>query len=164
LLSLREAKEVHCAFVADRMLGKLAKGLRMLGYDTIYWRGETKAILEVAKKGGRILLTRNKNLHGGRDGPKVVFIYSDNPQEQLKELITELNLSIEDSRFTSRCLRCNGLLVPTRKEEVEDRVPDFVYQTQKDFCHCKICGKIYWKGSHLQNMKRRIQKLRVHSK
>ncbi len=146
------------------MLGKLAKGLRMLGYDTIYWRGESKAILDVAKRDGRIALTRNKSLLGVGDGLKVVFIYSDNPKEQLKELIKELDLSLESSRFTGRCLRCNGPLKPIRKEEVEDRVPDFVYQTQQDFCYCSLCGKIYWKGSHLHNMETRIQRLKVLSK
>lgn len=142
------------------MLGRLVKGLRMLGYDTLYWGGESKAILELAGKEGRVVLTRKRSLLETKDGLNIVLIRSDNPQEQLKEIIRELDLSLEGTHLSSRCLCCNGLLIPTRKEEVEDRVPHYVYQAHKDFTSCSFCGRIYWKGTHLQNMERRIQKLR----
>lgn len=142
------------------MLGRLVKGLRMLGYDTLYWRGESKAILELASRDGRIVLTRNRSLLRARDGLKVVLICSDNPGEQLKELIKELDLSLDGTCLQSRCLCCNGLLVPICKEEVEDSIPDYVYQTHKDFSSCTHCSRIYWKGTHQRNMEMRIQRLR----
>ncbi len=142
------------------MLGRLAKGLRMLGYDTLYWGGESEAILELASREGRVVLTRKRSLLRAGNGLNVVLICSDNAQEQLREIIRELDLSLEGTHLSSRCLCCNGLLMPIRKEEVEDRVPYYVYQSHKDFTSCTRCGRIYWKGTHLQNMKRRIQRLR----
>lgn len=142
------------------MLGKLVKGLRMLGYDTLYWRGDSQAILKLASRDGRIVLTRKRSLLKARDGLKVVLVCSDNPREQLLEIVRECDLSLDGAHLKSRCLCCNGLLLPVQKEVVVEGVPDYIYQTHKAFSSCSQCGKIYWKGTHLHNMDKRIQGLR----
>ncbi|MGB9627235.1 MAG: Mut7-C RNAse domain-containing protein [Thermodesulfobacteriota bacterium] len=148
-------------FIADRMLGKLAKKLRMLGYDTIYYRGEDPyQILRLARQEGRMILTRNTKLIPKRPEDHILRVSSDHPILQLKELIQKGYLSLEKEDAFSRCLICNTVLQEIPKESVEGRVPDFIFSQQKDFYQCSQCLRIYWPGSHLENMTKEMEELK----
>jgi uncharacterized protein with PIN domain len=147
-------------FIADRMLGKLAKGLRMLGYDTVYYRGEsTYPLIKKARDEGRIILTRNNKLIPKRPEDRIHRITEDKPSLQLKELIQKKIISLNEQTLFSRCLLCNTLLYEIQREDAEGKVPDFIFFQQKNFFQCPQCLKIYWQGSHLLNMKGKIDEV-----
>jgi len=149
-------------FIADRMLGKLAKGLRMLGYDTVYYRGEGDyPLIKMAREEGRVILTRNSKLIPKRPEDRINRIMEDKPSLQLKELIQKQIISLKEESLFSRCLLCNILLDEIPREEAEGKVPDFIFYQQKKFFRCPQCLKIYWQGSHQENMKRWVDKLRI---
>lgn len=142
-------------FIVDRMLGKLAKWLRILGYDTLYWRGEDWRNL-VKKGKGRIFLTRATKLPHGGDFREVILVREDNPDLQLRAVMRQLGLKTDEHRMFSRCVICNRQLQNLPKEEVEGRVPDFVFSNHSEFNVCPGCSRIYWKGTHQENMRKKI--------
>jgi uncharacterized protein with PIN domain len=147
-------------FIADRMLGKLAKELRMLGYDTLYYRGEdADPLIQLARGEGRVILTRNHKLIPKRPEDLIIRIREDRPSLQLGELIQKRVISLNEKILFSRCLLCNNLLGEISRKEVEGKVPDFVFYQQKEFFRCPQCLKIYWQGSHLENMQKKAEKL-----
>lgn len=147
-------------FLVDRMLGKLVKGLRILGYDTIYYRGEDiQQMIQLARQEGRMILTRNTKLKPKRPEDRIVIVMEDNPFLQLKELIQKRHISFNEENLFSRCLLCNVLLDEVAREEAAGKVPEFIFYQQKAFFRCPRCQKIYWPGSHLENMKKRIEEL-----
>lgn len=148
-------------FIADRMLGNLSKKLRMLGYDTLYYQGEDPhQLFRLARKEGRMILTRNTKLTPKRPEDRVVRVESDQPILQLKELIQKGFISVEGENPFSRCLVCNTLLQGIPRETAEGKVPDFIFSQQKEFYQCPQCLRIYWQGSHLENMVKVVQELR----
>ncbi len=152
-------------FIADRMLGKLAKGLRMLGYDTVYYRGEgAYPLIKLAREEDRVILTRNSKLLPKRPEDRINRIMEDKPSLQLKELTQKKVISLNKKTLFSRCLLCNILLNEIPREEAEGKVPDFIFYQQKKFFRCPQCLKIYWQGSHQENMKRKIDELRTSTK
>lgn len=141
-------------FLADAMLGKLAKWLRMLGYDTIYIADvDDDDLVRIAVREDRILLTRDLELCERRMVRKrCVFVDWGTTAQQLKQVFRTIGLSVpKDSLFT-RCTVCNGEIVPISKEEVAERIPPYVYQTQNEFGYCGHCDKIYWRGTHVQHV------------
>jgi len=159
-----EEDEGTMKFIVDRMLGKLAKQLRMLGYDTLYYRGEdVYPLIRLGRQEGRVILTRNTKLIPRRPEDMILRITEDQPQLQLKELIQKGNIEMDEGKVFSRCLLCNTLLDPISRKEVEGKVPDFIFHHQKEFFRCPQCQRIYWPGSHQENMQRRIEEL-FHSK
>lgn len=135
-------------FSADRNLGRLARWLRLLGYDTRFLAASTRATLLAEREAGRTVLTRLRSLQGE---PGVVFIAADSPSEQLRQLAAALPLEAEPR--LSRCSVCNTPLAPAPAQEVEARVPEHVRLTQRRFRRCPTCGRIYWPGSHLERMR-----------
>jgi uncharacterized protein with PIN domain len=136
-------------FIVDRMLGKLAKQLRMLGYDALYYRGEDLyPLIRLGRQEGRVILTRNTKLIPRRPEDVILRIAEDQPLLQLKELIQKANIEIDEGKVFSRCLLCNALLDPISRMEVEGRVPDFIFYQRKKFFICPQCQRIYWQGSH----------------
>jgi uncharacterized protein with PIN domain len=149
-------------FIADRMLGKLAKQLRMLGYDTLYYRGEdVYPLIRLARQEGRVILTRATKLTPRRPEDVILRITQDEPLLQLKELIQKGSIKMDEENVFSRCLLCNALLDLISRKEVEGKVPDFIFHQQKEFFQCPQCQRIYWPGSHLENMQRRIKELQI---
>jgi hypothetical protein len=147
-------------FLADRMLGKLAKELRMLGYDTIYYQGENAyPLIKWAREEGRVILTRNTKLIPKRPEDNIIRVMEDKPPLQLRELIQKKVISLNEKNFFSRCLLCNILLVEIPREEAEGKVPDFIFYQQREFFRCPQCLRIYWKGSHQDHMQRKINEL-----
>lgn len=146
-------------FIADEMLGKLAKWLRILGYDTIYYceKGDN-GLVQRALEEDRIILTRDTELSERKLARKCLLIKSENFWEQFQQVIIELNLDTKSKLFT-RCLVCNGELIYIKKESIKDQVPEYTYQTQTIFHKCPICEKIYWAGTHKDSMSGLINNL-----
>jgi len=147
-------------FLADHMLGKLAKELRMLGYDTLYYRGENGyPLIKLAREQGRVILTRNSKLLPRKPEDRIVRITEDKPSLQLRELIRNGYVSINGEKFYTRCLLCNAPLDQISRDEVEGKVPDFIFYQQKEFSRCPECQKIFWPGSHLDHMQKKVKEL-----
>ncbi len=152
-------------FMVDRMLGKLAKGLRMLGYDTLYYQGEDiHRLIHLARQEDRIILTRNTKLVLRRPQDRIITITEDNPSRQLKEVVQKGHLPLDEENLFTRCLLCNERIDEIPRGEAEGKVPDFIFSQQRDFYRCPKCGRIYWQGTHHQNMEKRVEKLRISSK
>ena len=143
-------------FIADVMVGKLARWLRVLGYDVLYSNTfSDDEIVAVAESGGRIILTRDTGLCGRRMHAQCVLIASDDYKEQVRQVIRRFDL--KDFRFFSRCLECNVLLEAIDKEDAFEKVPPFVYLTQDRFASCPSCNRIYWHGTHAEEMLRQFE-------
>jgi hypothetical protein len=146
-------------FAADRMLGKLAKWLRILGYDTLYSRTlSDDRFLELANE-DRILLSRNTRIVGKITSDRLIFVEGNDPKIQLEGLIRLLDLKPNPDKFFSRCTVCNGLIEPVEPQDVVGKVPDHIWTRHNRFSKCKSCGKIYWPGSHLERSRREIRRL-----
>ena len=147
-------------FIADRMLGKLAKGLRMLGYDTLYYQGgDIHQLIHLARQEERILVTRDTKLALRRPKDRIITITENHPSRQLKEVVQKGTLSLDEKKLYTRCLLCNDPIDAISREEAEGKVPDFIFSQQRDFYRCPKCGRIYWQGSHLGNMAKKVEDL-----
>ena len=147
-------------FIADSMLGKLAKWLRMLGYDTEFIRdADDDELVRVAVREDRILLTRDTRLCERRMVRKrCVFVDWGSTAAQVRQVFQALNLHFsEDSLFT-RCTICNGEIVPIEKALLAERVPPYVYKTQSEYGYCARCDKIYWRGTHVEHVLEALKK------
>jgi uncharacterized protein with PIN domain len=144
-------------FLADHMLGSLARWLRFLGFDTAYPDVLVdKELRELAKNEDRILLTRDKDLANAK-GIESLYIESTELEEQLIQVLSHFKLKI-DSAF-SRCSLCNDVLVFVGKNEVRGKVPERVYESHCEFLRCNKCQKFYWEGTHFNGIRKKIQEL-----
>ena len=146
-------------FVADRMLGKLAKWLRVLGYDVVYLRKASEGEILQKLQEGRTLLTRNRRAQKWRGKGNVFIVKGNDPKIQLREVVKGLGLPELDAVIFSRCLGCNRTLDPVKRETVREEVPDYIYQKHEEFYRCNDCGKVYWHGSHAVRMRQQLQKM-----
>ena len=150
-------------FIADCMLGKLAKWLRILGYDTLYFHKiDDDDLFDKVMYTRSILLTRDTKLFVKIPYNSGLFINSDHVKEQLQQVVLALHLDCSEA-FLSRCIACNMKLESVEKLEIETRVPDFIYYTHTDFSHCSHCGKVYWKGSHQSHIQETLRQLHLKS-
>jgi len=141
-------------FVADATLGKLAKWLRILGYDTLFCRNpDIDSLTKLAEKENRIILTRNTGFLKKRTLP-CQFVRNTEPLEQLRETADAFHLG--KNRMFSLCAVCNEKLVPAKKEDVQNRVPEFVYLNIDSYHICPGCKRVFWAGTHTKEMKKRI--------
>jgi uncharacterized protein with PIN domain len=137
-------------FIADVMLGRLARWLRALGYDTEYDSNlDDPCLAERAIGENRVLLTRDVEL-SRRRGLTFVLIDNDDVANQLRQVVSTLRLTL-DGAFP-RCPVCNGELMPTPRAELDEEVPPYVLATQTHFRRCSYCGKVYWHGTHWERM------------
>jgi len=144
-------------------VGKLAKWLRLMGYDARFFRGESDAeLVAIALKEGRVILTRDTRIMRRRlvtkGKLKSLLIASDQPQLQIRQLIDSLKLDYRFNPF-SLCLECNQPLVERKKAELKQLVPPYVFKTQEQFRQCPSCQRIYWRGTHWRAMTRRLEGL-----
>jgi uncharacterized protein with PIN domain len=147
-------------FIADKMLGRLAKELRMLGYDTVYYRGkDAYPLIKTAREEGRVILTRCSKLTPKRPEDRIIRILENKPSSQLRELLQEDVIRLQEGTPFSLCLVCNMRLHEIPQEEAEGEVPDFIFYQQKEFFRCPQCSRIYWRGSHHDHMKEKIEEL-----
>jgi uncharacterized protein with PIN domain len=153
------AGNVTRRFAADRMLGRLARMLRLLGYDTTYSPSVTpQALLERAQKERRTILTRGDLTERFRDFQEIRSVKSDNVGEQLREVVAHFHLD-PSSRLFTRCTLCNGLLNKVLKAEVESEVPPKVLAVYDDFFRCGDCRHVYWRGSHAERILKNLDAL-----
>jgi len=146
-------------FAADRTLGKLAKWLRILGFDTIFESDIPNTGFYEHLNPERVLLTRTTKIRDRSAVKRLVFIEADNVHEQLGQVIAELALARKDIRMFSMCLHCNSPIIAVNKQTVYGRVPDYIWETQEEFSTCCQCERIYWSGSHVQRSREVIERL-----
>jgi len=149
-------------FFADNNVGKLAKWLRMMGYDTLFFNGsDDSSMIAIALAEGRVILTRDTQIMRRRvvtSGQlKAILIQGDEPEQQMCQVIDSLNLDCQFRPFTI-CLECNQPLLPRSREQVKDLVPPYVFQTQVQYVECPTCHRIYWRGTHWQAMTKKLEK------
>lgn len=144
-------------FIADCMLGKLARWLRILGFDAAYERAIADAeLVERAIAEERILLTKDTRLVKRRRMPRFLLVESQDPSEQLRQTVETFDLRVDTAGFLRRCILCNE---PTReipREEARPGVPPYVYETQEKFARCPICRRIYWRATHVADIVARL--------
>lgn len=140
-------------FAADCNLGKLAKWLRILGYDTRYERRVADLVfIRKAAGEGRIVLTRKRELASLSFEGRLVVVKADHVRLQLGEILEALSLEPDPVKRMTRCLGCNTLLDAIPKVSVEGRVPAYVYVKCARFKSCPACGRIYWPGTHRRHI------------
>jgi uncharacterized protein with PIN domain len=161
---MQSCPPVSCAggeaprFLADAMLGRLARWLRILGYDAEYFPGEDDDLLRLARRENRVLLTRDTRLLRRRPLPPHLFIQSDRVMEQLRQVVAALRLDPTASP-AHRCVCCNTVLEQRPKAAVFGLVPEFVWSHHERFWGCPGCRRVYWAGSHRQRMEEAIRSL-----
>jgi uncharacterized protein with PIN domain len=151
-------------FIVDHNVGKIAKWLRMVGYNAVLFTGaDDTDMVNTALKEDRILFTRDTQIVQRRvaiNGQlKIILIKRDRLEEQIKQIVHELKLESHDFRPFTICLECNVPLASRAKEEVKNRVPPYVFKTQTQYMECPACHRIYWRGTHWQSMVSKIEKL-----
>ncbi|NPC58605.1 Mut7-C RNAse domain-containing protein [Caenimonas soli] len=146
-------------FAADAMLGRLARWMRVLGFDTTYDAELADPdLVRLAKDEGRVLLTRDRHLLRELRPRLAHEIRQDAPLEQLRELVTALDLAAPAELFT-RCMLCNTLLPPPLDEEAAERLlPPGVRGIPGPVRRCPVCGRIYWHGSHVRRMRDALER------
>jgi uncharacterized protein len=144
-------------FVADTHLGQLATYLRLLGFDTLYQSDfEDEALAEIAGRGQRILLTRDRGLLKRKLVTHGYCVRESDPEQQLVSVIRRFDLRGSLRPFR-RCLRCNSLLAAVAKETIQDRLRPNTRCYYREFSICTGCDQIYWPGSHYQRMRRFLE-------
>ena len=147
-------------FAVDVNLGRLARLLRVLGFD-VWWSSDADdaTLAEVSLDEQRILLTRDRGLLKRRAITHGLFVHSQHPEEQTLEVIRRLDLGQRLAPLT-RCLHCNGELAAVSKDEVIDQLEPLTRQYYEEFSRCVECGRIYWAGSHHARLVGLVERLR----
>ncbi len=146
-------------FVVDVMLGRLAKWLRIAGFDVLYSnRFDDDELVELSLAEGRILLSRDTRLLVRKAVKQFIFLESEQVQFQMKQVFETAGIKALPDILT-RCLHCNDLLADASRESVKDKVPPYVFEHQSHFKTCPKCGKIFWAGTHRQSVLRTLEKL-----
>jgi uncharacterized protein with PIN domain len=146
-------------FVADGHLGKLARDLRLLGFNVLYASDASDASLAAACSDERALLTRDRRLLMHKVVRHGYCPRSDDPDEQIAEVVDRFDLSGLAAPFT-RCLPCNGPVARVSKSEILDQLEPLTKAYYHEFRRCPDCGKIYWPGSHFENLQARLERIR----
>ena len=145
-------------FIADENVCKLGKWLRILGYDVDYYSPSSDAELAGrALKEKRIILTRDHDFLEMKTAERCLLLESTNPIEQLKQVIDAFNLTPTEDKIFSRCVKCNVPIEQIEKTAVITKVPTYVYKTQEAFFRCPNCENIYWPGTHIENVKNKLE-------
>ncbi len=157
-----ESQTNQFKFIVDHNVGKLVKWLRTMGYDTLFFNGaDDSQMVARALAEGRMILTRDTEIMKRRaitSGKlKAILINTDEPEQQMEQLINTLNLDCQFRPFTL-CLECNQPLVERGKEQIRDLVPPYVFKTQSQYMECPACHRIYWRGTHWEAMIKRLKK------
>ena len=143
------------AFVVDSMLGRLAKWLRIMGYDAHYQKRYDLEEIKLLIEEGKRLVTRKKQW--AALFPSAIFIHSDHVGEQLRELKGHGLLAHGPSPF-SRCIRCNVVLIETDVVTASQCVPEYVfYEAGGKIKQCPTCKRCYWKGTHRERMEKQLR-------
>ena len=145
-------------FLADEMVGRLAKWLRLLGYDTKYPSGiGDSELLDIAEREGRIILTRDTRLIERRKCRDYIFIRDDRWREQLRQVYLEAKLNSD--AILTLCPKCNELIEVIEKAAAAKLVPEYVYDTQERFAACARCSRVFWEGTHAEGIANELERL-----
>ncbi len=154
-----DVPSIEDQFIADAMLGRLARWLRFLGFDTLYYPDiPDNNLIKIAREQNRCILTRDTRLVKIKGLKDYVLISSNDSFQQLLELIEKLQL--KQFNLFSRCVACNGQLVKiSDKSEIKDTIPEFVFLNYTIFSRCRNCGRIFWEGSHPKKFKEKLNNI-----
>ena len=147
--------DLQVSFLCDQNLGRLAKWLRIMGYDTEYMRVWNTMMIENAISAGRIVLTRNRK---SAQKKNFILIESDHVQEQIKQVDRIFRLQSK-ARWFTRCNVCNEVLMCVKPDFVMDLVPEYVSANHDNFAHCPRCSRIYWRGTHPPKIMKTIKSI-----
>jgi len=150
-------------FIADNNVSKLARWLRLIGYDTLLFKEKDDShMIKIALNENRVILTKDTQFMKRRlvtNGTlKTINIKQDDPKLQVYEVVKTLNLNYYFKPF-SLCLECNQVLIARGKEDVKNLIPAHVFETQTQYTECPACHRIYWPGTHWQAMVKNLQDL-----
>jgi len=156
LVKLRNKPLRRASFVVDVNLGKLARYLRMCGFDVVYGNDFTDSdVARISQKDHCIALTRDRRLLHRKAVTHGYWVRATDADAQLSEVLDRFNLT-EQVRPFQRCLDCNGRLSPVKKRGIEDKLEPLTRRYFDTFYQCDDCGKVYWQGSHYENMLKRF--------
>ena len=147
-------------FVADCMLGRLAKWLKILGFDVLYFsRAEDGDLVDIARREGRVLLTRDTGLiEKTAKRPNRLFVRSDDWEDQVAQILDEFGLW-DEVRPNTRCIECNLPLKALARERARNLVTSYVLEHASSFAICPGCDRVFWQGTHYGDMEKKIAKL-----
>lgn len=147
-------------FIADAMLGKLARWMRMMGCDVAYFPEiSDPEISSTASRSDRIILTRDTRLTRLKINRDRAFLVCGNHYpDQIRQVVRAFSID-PFSDLLNRCLRCNRLLIPIEKNDIKRQVPQYVFETQERFKICPDCRKIYWKATHVSHMIEQLNRI-----
>ena len=150
-------------FISDVMLGSLAKWLRILGFDVIYFNSiDDNEIIRIAKQQERIILTRDGSLVQSKKVSRYIYVSAMETFDQVKEVISKLKDMgyVEDMRNKEpRCAVCNGEIEQVDKQSISYEVPEHVLLGFHNFFRCRDCGRVYWEGTHKKAIDQMLEKL-----
>jgi uncharacterized protein len=139
-------------FITDASLGRLAKWLRLFGYDTVVFPNQAgRKMLRQADAEGRIVLTRRRDMTQRQFSGHLFLITGVDIASQLNDVISKYSLKINKQKIFGICLKCNEKLYPVVREEVRDLVPPFVFENCTEYNQCPHCHNVYWDGTHQRN-------------
>ncbi|HLA26695.1 MAG TPA: Mut7-C RNAse domain-containing protein [Syntrophales bacterium] len=145
-------------FLTDLSLGKLTKWLRILGYDTFFYRGNIDLdCLRKAEKEQRVVLTRQKALRRRQYSGRLLVVNHDELEKQIDEVTEKLSLPYLPDRLFTRCVKCNVELLAASKDDVAGYVPAYALENYSSFRRCSCCETVFWPGTHRDNMLKFIQ-------
>jgi uncharacterized protein with PIN domain len=150
-------------FIVDSNVGRLARWLRIAGFDTVFINDlDDNRLVRLALSEGRVLLTKDTQILKRRlvtsGRLKTILIEDDEVKAQLRQVVKALNLGDKIKPFTL-CLECNQPLVLSEKEDVKELVPPYVFQIQTQYMQCPACQRVYWRGTHWQRMSRELERI-----
>ncbi len=145
-------------FVCDDNLGRLARWLRTLGFDTVFRADfSDNEVFAVALNEQRAIITRDSSLAGKTLARDLVLLSSTDPLEQLTEVLQKYDLVPHREHMFTICPCCNKHVEPISKEEFVDFIPPYVFHTIDRFTRCTVCARIFWRGTHVERMIDRLQ-------
>lgn len=159
LVRLRQQPLRRTCFVLDTHLGKLARLLRLLGFDTLYSnKYDDHEVARISLDEHRIVLTRDRGLLKHGEVTHGYCVRSDKPREQVREVVKRFDLRRSIAPFT-RCTVCNHPISIVPKEEIEHRLEPGTRREHDEFHYCPGCDQVYWKGSHYERMRRVVTEI-----
>jgi uncharacterized protein with PIN domain len=153
-------------FLVDHNIGKLARWLRLLGFDAAFFTGaDDNDMVKQALAESRIILTRDTAIQRRRvatSGRFIVITFeTENADEKMWQLLDKMPL-IEQSQPYTRCIECNAPLRAIEKPTVTTRIPQYTFETQEEFMECPVCGRVYWRGTHWHALEKRLAEFGKH--
>ena len=149
-------------FIVDHNVAKLARWLRMMGYDTtVFDQPDDWQMIRNALAENRIVITKDTGVMKRRvitSGKlRALLVSSDDPEKQMQQVVS--NFHLDNRNSFSLCMECNVPLVGVKREDIKNRVPPYVYRTKSQFVECPVCHRVYWQGTHWEAMIKTLIKL-----